>query len=1511
MRRSLPMNNGLYDPITEHDNCGVGFVCNIQGEKSHDIIKKGIEVLVNLTHRGACGCDPDTGDGAGMLFQIPDAFFRKHVESLPFELPPYGEYAVGMIFLPWEKDQREYCVSMLESIIRGENQEVLGWRDVPRDNTKIGWLAREVEPVIRQIFIKRSPEINNPAQFERKLYVIRKLVERAAREKNDQTGYFYIPSLSYKTIVYKGLLIAHQIEGYYKDLADPDFKSALALVHQRYSTNTFPTWDLAQPFRYLAHNGEINTLRGNINWMHARETMFQTEWFGEDIEKIFPITTPGASDSAIIDNALELLVLGGRELQHSIVMLIPEAWSGHESMTQECKDFYEYHSCLMEPWDGPASIAFTDGLRIGAVLDRNGLRPSRYWETKDGFVVMASEAGVLDIPPENVKSKGRLKPGRIFLVDIDEGRIVDDDEIKQKLVSRKPYSEWLHNNRVLLDELPPTDQFVGEQQETLPRLLRQQVFGYTDEDLKILIGPMAETGKEPTGSMGNDTPLACLSDRPQLLYSYFKQLFAQVTNPPIDPIREELIMSLETYIGSEQNLLDETPEHCRQLRLTQPILTNEALEKIRQLDGRIKSVTFSTLYKVAEGEAGLRSALDGLCLKASQAINDGYDILILSDRGISKEYAPIPALLANAAVHHHLIREGTRTRVGLVLETGEPREVMHFALLVGYGAGAINPYLAFETVAQLYEEKRIEAPDIETAYNNYITAVNKGLLKVFSKMGISTLQSYRGAQIFECVGLSYEVIDKYFTNTTSRLGGIGLDIIAKESKMRHDYAFPRTIDYHPDLMIGGSYQWRLYGEKHMVNPETVAKLQHAVRINSYEVYQEYAQLINEENRERYTLRGLFDFKWSDTPIPIDEVEPVEEITRRFATGAMSFGALSKEAHENLAIAMNRLGGKSNSGEGGEDPERFLPLPNGDSKNSAIKQVASGRFGVTIEYLSQAKQLQIKMAQGAKPGEGGQLPGHKVDDMIARVRHSTPGVTLISPPPHHDIYSIEDLAQLIHDLKNSNPTADISVKLVAEVGVGTVAAGVSKGKSDHVLISGDSGGTGASPLSSIKHAGLPWELGLSETQQVLVSNDLRGRICVQTDGQLKTGRDAAIAACLGADEWGFSTAALIASGCIMMRKCHLNTCPVGVATQDERLRKKFNGTPEDVVNFFRMVAQEIREIMARLGLRKVDDLIGRMDLLKVRDHIDHWKAKTLNLGAILEMPDTQNGKFAIRWCETQEHGLDQALDNKIIELAKEAIEHKKPVEFDLPIRNTNRTVGTMLSYHLAKRYAMKGLPEDTIIINLKGSAGQSFAAFLANGITMRVEGDANDYTCKGMSGGKVIIYPPKESTFVPEENILIGNVVLYGAIGGECYFRGVAGERFCVRNSGASTVVEGVGDHGCEYMTGGRAVILGPTGRNFGAGMSGGVAYVLDEDGKFSGRCNMGMIELEPVDNVESETELRKMIQKHYQYTQSTVAKQILDHWETYLPKFVRVMPKEFKRYLQEKARKEEMQLQEV
>ncbi len=1504
----LPPKEGLYDPANEHDNCGIGFLANIDGKPAHDIIRRGMEVLVNLTHRGACGCDPETGDGTGMIMQIPDEFFRNQAEEIGFDLPAKDEYGVGMIFLDQDKDKRAAMQMVIEQTITDENQTVLGWRDVPVDNTKIGWLARETEPFMRQVFIKKHASIKDRDAFERKLFVIRKQIEHYARQHQDEVGYFYTPTFSCKTLSYKGLLVADKIDAYFIDMQDKSFKSAIALMHQRYSTNTFPTWDLAQPFRYLAHNGEINTLRGNINWMNARQGLFASEHFGDDIKKISPICIPGASDSATLDNGLELLLMSGRSLEHCICMMVPEAWSGHESMTQEKIDFYEYHSCLMEPWDGPASIVFTDGVKVGGVLDRNGLRPSRYVVTKDGFVVMSSETGVLHIDPADIKQKGRLQPGRMFLIDTEKGEITEDVELKHNLASQKPYGEWLKKHRLMLDDLKAPQNTNDAAEEKLSCFKRQQVFGYTDEDLKFLIGPMACDGKEPTGSMGNDTPLAVLSDRPQLLYNYFKQLFAQVTNPPIDPIREELVMSLDVFLGSEGNVLEEKPDYCRRVRLNQPILTNDDLKKLRALDETgLRAKTIKTLYPVNEGEAGLNAAMDRVRQEASQAIKDGYTILILSDRGVDETQAPIPALLASGGVNHHLIREGTRTRVGLVLESGEPREVHHFAVLAGFGAQAVNPYLAMETVHALWDDESLKPEiDKDKAISNYINAVDKGLLKVFSKMGVSTLQSYTGAQILEAVGLGQELVDEYFTWTTSRIGGIGLDVIARETQMRHEYAFPPVPDGNPDLMIGGSYQWRRGGERHRMSPETIAKLQHSVKIKDLKTFKEYSALVDNENKRHNTIRGLMEFQSSNGPIPIEDVEPAEEIVKRFCTGAMSFGSISKEAHENLAIAMNRLGGRSNTGEGGEDPERFKPLPNGDSKRSSIKQIASGRFGVTIEYLTNADELQIKMAQGAKPGEGGQLPGHKVNEVIAKTRHSTPGVTLISPPPHHDIYSIEDLAQLIHDLKNSNPSARVSVKLVSEVGVGTIAAGVSKGKSDHILISGDSGGTGASPVSSIKHAGLPWELGLSETQQVLVKNDLRGRIIVQTDGQMKTGRDAAVAFILGAEECGFSTAPLIASGCIMMRKCHLNTCPVGIATQDEELRKKFEGKPDYVVNYFFFVAEEVREIMASIGVRSVDDLIGHTEYLKPRTDVTHWKAKSLKLENVLHKP-AEAEKYPVRHVTTQDHGLDKALDKKLVELCKDAIENKTPVKLDLPIVNINRTVATTLSHEIAKKHALAGLPDDTIHIKFSGSAGQSLGAFLANGVTIEIEGDANDYVCKGMSGGRCIVYPPKTSTFAPEDNILIGNVVLYGATSGECFFRGVAGERFCVRNSGARAVVEGVGDHGCEYMTGGRTVILGATGRNFAAGMSGGAAYIYDLDGGFKGRCNPSMVDLEPVEDESDVNELHEMITKHFAYTGSTVAEAILKDWDATLRKFIKVMPKEYRRYLNELAARAEAQ----
>jgi len=1492
-----PCPQGLYHPWFEHDACGVGFVCHVKGERSHDIIQKGLQILQNLTHRGACGCDPLTGDGAGLLLQVPDEFLRQACKPLRIELPEPGKYGVGMVFLPRDVRERNFCLKTCEKIVKEEGQKFLGWRSVPVDESAAGPLARENMPEIRQIFVAAGRDVPDAATLERKLYVIRKRVEHVVRESDlRDSESFYIPSLSTRTIAYKGLLLPDQIPAFYHDLNDPALKSALALVHQRFSTNTFPSWDRAHPYRFLAHNGEINTLRGNINWMHAREKMFASPLFGDDIAKLLPIIDTTTSDSGMFDNALELLVHTGRSLPHAVMMMIPEAWQKHEDMSDNKRAFYEYHACLMEPWDGPASIAFTDGTVIGAVLDRNGLRPSRYVVTKDGLVVMASEVGVLDIPPQDIVLKNRLQPGRMFLVDTAQGRIVDDEEIKEGMAARQPYRKWLEQNLVRLDDLPEPDG------EALPPdcdgdslLTRQQLFGYTLEDLRFLMAPMALNGQEAVGSMGNDAPLAVLSNRPQLLFNYFKQLFAQVTNPPIDPIREELVMSLKTTVGSEQNLFDETPVHCHQLEIEGPVLTNAQLAQIKAIrNGKLCATTLPIVYKVRDDGPGLRAALNELCRRASAAIEQGTTILVLSDRGVDEEHAAIPSLLATAAVHHHLIREGTRTRCGIVVESGEPREVQHFCLLLGYGAGAVNPYLAYETLIDMVHTDVLKNVSEQEAIEHYIKAAHKGILKVMTKMGISTLHSYRGAQIFEAIGLNNDVVDRYFTWTASRIEGIGLDVIARECGLRHHNAFEVSPSLDGDLDVGGQYQWRRRGEYHMYNPETVAKLQHAVRAGNYQMFKQYSSLTNDDSERLCTIRGLLRFR-PGTPIPIDEVEPASEIVKRFKTGAMSLGSISREAHENLAIAMNRIGGKSNTGEGGEDPVRYTRDANGDLRRSAIKQVASGRFGVTSHYLVNCDELQIKMAQGAKPGEGGQLPGHKVDQYIAKIRYSTPGVGLISPPPHHDIYSIEDLAQLIHDLKNSNNRARISVKLVAEVGVGTVAAGVSKAKADVVLISGDSGGTGASPLTSIKHAGIPWELGLAETQQVLVMNDLRGRIRVETDGQLKTGRDVAVAALLGAEEFGFATSALIASGCILMRVCHLNTCPVGIATQDPVLRKKFEGKPEHVVNFMKFIAEEVREIMAELGFRTVEEMVGRVDMLDAADAIDHWKAKGVDLTQILHKPEVPN-EVAIHCVQSQDHGLEKALDNELLELAKPALEHKEPVEIALPIRNVNRTVCTMLSAEISRRHGMEGLPPDTVQIHFKGSAGQSFAAFLANGVSITLEGDANDYFGKGLSGGRIVVFPPKESTFVPAENIIVGNVSLYGATGGEVFLRGMAGERFCVRNSGVTAVVEGVGDHGCEYMTRGTVVVLGKTGRNFAAGMSGGVAYVLDVDGKFSSHCNVGMVELDPLDERDLET-VHTLLRRHYDYTQSANAWRVLSGWKEHIPRFVKVMPVEYRKVL--------------
>jgi glutamate synthase (ferredoxin) len=1499
-----PAKQGLYDPQFEHDACGVGFLVNIKGRKSHDIIGQALRILLNLDHRGACGCEANTGDGAGILIQTPHDFLKLVSKEGQVSLPSFGEYGVGMVFLPPDAAQRAECEKIVGQIVAEEGQKLLGWRTIPTSNVTLGNTARAGEPLMRQLFIGRNSKISDDMAFERKLYVIRRRIENAIRYSGKVEGgeYFYVASLSYKTVVYKGMLLTEQLGHYYPDLAHPAMQSALALVHSRFSTNTFPSWNRAHPYRYMAHNGEINTLRGNINWMHARQALFESELFGDDIKKILPVTCTDGSDSAMFDNFLELLVLSGRSLPHAIMMMIPEPWTKHESMSPEKKAFYEYHSCLMEPWDGPASIAFTDGKKIGAVLDRNGLRPSRYYVTKDDLVIMASEVGVLDISPERVLQKGRLQPGRMFLVDTEQGRIVADDEIKQKISTEHPYRSWLDENLIRLADVPDPDAMPQLDYEKV--LQRQLAFGYTFEDLRLLMAPMARDGNEAVGSMGTDTPLAVLSNKPQLLFNYFQQLFAQVTNPPIDCIREEIIMSTETAIGSEHNLLKPSPENARLIELKSPILTNEEFAKLKHLNFTdFKSVTVPILFKVADGPGGLEKAMDELYQKINEAIRDGYNVVVLSDRGVNKDWAPIPSLLAVAGVHHHLIREGTRTQVGLVLESGEPREVHHFSLLIGYGCGAINPYLAFETLDDMLRQGLITGIDHKTACKNYLKAAMKGVVKVISKMGISTIQSYWGAQIFEAVGLQQAFVDKYFTWTPSRVEGVGIDVVAKEILLRHQRAFPdRTANGHV-LDVGGQYQWRDEGEYHLFNPQTIHKLQKAVRTGDYKTFKEYSGLVNEQHKNWCTLRGLLDFK-KVKPVKIEEVESVESIMKRFKSGAMSYGSISKEAHETLAIAMNRIGGKSNTGEGGEDPERYNSMPNGDSKNSAIKQVASGRFGVTSLYLVKAKELQIKMAQGAKPGEGGQLPGAKVYPWIAKVRHSTPGVGLISPPPHHDIYSIEDLAELIHDLKNANHHARISVKLVAEVGVGTVAAGVAKAHADVVLISGYDGGTGASPLTGIKHAGIPWELGLAETHQTLVLNNLRSRIIVEADGQLKTGRDVIVAALLGAEEFGFATAPLVAMGCIMMRVCHLNTCPVGVATQDPELRKRFAGDPSHVTNFMRMIAEEVREIMAQLGFKQMNKMIGRADRLEVKKAVDHWKARGLDYSKILYQPEvpTDVGRF----CQIpQEHGLEKALDNTVLlKLCEPAIERKEKVMAALPIRNVNRVVGTIVGSEVTRRHGAEGLPEDTIDIHFSGSAGQSFGAFMPKGMTFTLSGDANDYVGKGLSGGKIIVYPPPGSTFKPEENIIVGNVALYGATGGQAYICGMAGERFGVRNSGVTAVVESVGDHGCEYMTGGRVVILGPTGRNFAAGMSGGIAYVLDESGEFPKRCNRQMVALEKLEDPDEIEALWKIIQRHQAYTNSARAAGILECWKGVVPNFVKVMPKDYKRVLEEMKRVE-------
>jgi len=1511
--KHFPEKQGLYDPAFEHDSCGVGFVCDIRGRKSHAIIQQGLEVLRRLSHRGATGADPKTGDGAGILMQIPHDFFVKAGKEIKLNLPNLGEYATGLVFLPTNKKERLYCKKIFTRIIEAQGQLLLGWRRVPVDNLDIGKTARETQPEIEQVFIARNKKIKEQVEFERKLYVIRKQIENALRaSKIKQKSFFYITNLSSRTFSYKGLLMPKQVENFFLDLKDECLESSLCLVHSRYSTNTFPTWDLAQPFRFLAHNGEINTLRGNINWMRAREGLLQSKAFGSDLKKIFPVIVPAGSDSATLDNVFELLVLAGRPLAHAMMMLIPAvalAKGSQSTVLQPASsdDFYKYHACLMEPWDGPAAVAFTDGSSVGAILDRNGLRPARYLVTKKETVVMASEVGVLDITPSEILISGRLEPGKMLFIDTQAGRIIEDREIKETMFSAKPYGKWLEKKMVELEALSlPKVKTKEATPDILPQL---KAFGYTREDLKVILKPMAEKASEPIGSMGDDTPHAVLSLRPQLLYNYFRQLFAQVTNPAIDPIREELVMSLETYLGPEENLLAQTQEHCHKLRVKKPILTNEELEKIRHIRANgFKAKTISILFRVTDGK-DLKKTLDNLCSQVALAIKQGYAFVVLSDRGISKDYFVLPALLAVGGVHHYLVQKALRTRVGIIIESAEPREVHHFALLFGYGADCINPYLAYAAVEYLVQEKELPE-DTPRALKNYRTAVEKGILKIISKMGISTLQSYRGAQIFEALGLNEEVIERCFCGTSSRIGGIGFETIAQETILRHQEAYREDALVAPYLGNDGIYQWKKDGEFHLWNPETIAALQDAAWKNDYQRYKEFAQLVNDQSQNPTTLRSLLKFKKAK-PISINEVESVEEIVKRFATGAMSFGSISKEAHETIAIAMNKLGGRSNTGEGGEDPARFLPLSNGDSARSAVKQVASGRFGVTTNYLVNADELQIKIAQGAKPGEGGQLPGHKVSAIIARTRYTTPGVTLISPPPHHDIYSIEDLAQLIFDLKNTNPQARISVKLVSEIGVGTVAAGVAKGHADMILISGGDGGTGASPLSSIKHAGLPWELGLAETHQTLVLNDLRSRVRLSTDGQMRTGRDIAIAALLGAEEFGFCTAVLIVLGCVMLRHCHLNNCSLGIATQDEVLCQRFCGRPEYIINYFRFVAQELREIMAGLGIRSVDELIGRTEFLELNSEILPWKAKGIDFSKILyqpEVPKTVGTHCLVK----QEQRIDEVLDLKLIAEALDALEKREPVHFRLPIENTNRTTGAMLSGRVCKIYGEEGLAENTIHCKFKGVAGQSFGAWLAKGITFELEGMANDYVGKGISGGKIIIYPDRGADYKAEENIIIGNTTFYGAISGEAYIRGVAGERFCIRNSGLLAVVEGVGDHGCEYMTAGRVVVLGKTGRNFSAGMSGGIAYIYDIDKSFKEKCNLEMVELEGL-SVDDVKNIYNLLKNHYQYTQSQLAGKILDNFGWEIKKFIKVMPREYKRVLEmkEKEVEEELELAEV
>ncbi|WP_153109636.1 glutamate synthase-related protein [Propionivibrio limicola] len=1556
MDSAVPERQGLYDPANEHDACGVGFVAHIKGQKSHTIVQQGLQILKNLDHRGAVGADPLMGDGAGILIQIPDAYFREEMAKQGVVLPRAGDYGVGMVFLPKEHASRLACQEEIERAVRLEGQVVLGWRDVPVNREMpMSPAVRQREPVIRQIFIGRGADVMVTDQLERKLYVIRRRAANAVMALGlKHSKEFYQPSVSARTVVYKGLLLADQVGEYYRDLMDPRCVSALALVHQRFSTNTFPTWPLAHPFRMIAHNGEINTLRGNYNWMRAREKGTWSPLLGADLDKIWPLIYPNQSDSASFDNALELLVMGGFSLAHAMMMLIPEAWESHTMMDEKRRAFYEYHAAMMEPWDGPAAVAFTDGRQIGATLDRNGLRPARYLVTDDDLVVMSSESGVLPIPDERIVKKWRLQPGKMFLIDLDQGRIIDDLELKETLARQKPYQEWLSRINIKLDSLtaPATS---GEAKFAASLLDRQQAFGYTQEDIKFILEPMSRTGEEAVGSMGNDSPMAVLSSKNKTLFSYFRQLFAQVTNPPIDPIREQLVMSLVSFIGPKPNLLginEINPPY--RLEVSQPVLSAADMVKLRNIssytDDKFHSAELDICYPLAWGKEGVEARLASLCAEAEDAVQRGCGLLIVSDRKMDKDHVAIPALLATSAVHQHLVTQGLRTRAGLVVETGAVRETHHFAVLAGYGAEAVHPYLALETIQAMAGDSDDER---EKAAKHFVKAIGKGLLKVMSKMGISTYMSYTGAQIFEAIGLQKKIVDKYFTGTSSQIEGIGVFEVMEEAIRLHKQAFGSDPVLSSMLDAGGEYAYRARGEEHMWTPDAIAKLQHSTRSGKYETYKEYARLINDQSKVHKTLRGLFEIKAAGPAVPLEEVESAKEIVKRFATGAMSLGSISTEAHSTLAIAMNRIGGKSNTGEGGEDPARFKPvkagqlvseivgagriehdfaLKEGDSLRSAIKQVASARFGVTAEYLVNADQIQIKMAQGAKPGEGGQLPGHKVTEYIGFLRHSVPGVGLISPPPHHDIYSIEDLAQLIHDLKNVNPKSSISVKLVSEVGVGTVAAGVAKAKADHVVIAGHDGGTGASPLSSIKYAGSPWELGLAETQQTLVLNKLRGRVRVQADGQMKTGRDVLIGALLGADEFGFATAPLVVEGCIMMRKCHLNTCPVGVATQDPSLRRKFAGQPEHVINYFFFVAEELRELMAQIGIRKFDDLIGRADLLDMKKGIEHWKAHGLDFSRIFHGPAIPAGEPVLH-CQTQDHGLEKALDNKLVELAKPALESGKAVRIELPIRNANRTVGTMLSGRVAEKYGHAGLPDDTIHISFKGTAGQSFGALLARGVTMDLQGEGNDYVGKGLSGGRIIVRPHPDFKGSTAANIIVGNTVLYGAIEGEAFFAGVAGERFAVRNSGAATVVEGVGDHGCEYMTGGTVVVLGMTGRNFAAGMSGGIAYVFDEEGTFESRCNMAQVALEPVaeelaarkgseagDDLEShgrvdvrhltmsdEALLKGLVERHAQFTGSQQAKRILETWATSRERFVKVMPHEYRRALDEIAAQKKLE----